>query len=90
MPESDIKSNPNANISNIGNLLLIDKTVNGEELKNKKPIEKILILKQKEYPFSEFDSNEIFNPWDNLKIDIRAKKMASFIYQSLKKEIEFN
>lgn len=90
LPESDIKSNPNANISNIGNLLLIDKTVNGEELKNKKPIEKILILKQKEYPFSEFDSNEIFNPWDNLKIDIRAKKMASFIYQSLKKEIEFN
>lgn len=90
LPESDIKSNPNANISNIGNLLLIDKTVNGEELKNKKPIEKILILKQKEYPFSEFDSNEIFNPWDNLKIDIRAKKIASFIYQSLKKEIEFN
>lgn len=90
LPESELKLNPKANVSSIGNLLLIDKVTNGEKLRNKSPKEKIKILGEQNYPFSLFDDFESSLEWSNKSIEERTKKMASYIYDILRKEIELN
>lgn len=90
LAESEIKVNATAKISSIGNLLLIDRVLNGEKLKNNTPQEKIKILKEQNYPFSEFDGLPNSVEWNNERINDRAKNMAIFIYESLKKEIQIN
>jgi uncharacterized protein with ParB-like and HNH nuclease domain len=68
-------------IGNIGNLLLIDKTTNAEELKNFDFSRKIQILKSKKYPLD----NHLLNAsqWTEDEITERGKSMARKAYYEI-------
>jgi uncharacterized protein with ParB-like and HNH nuclease domain len=65
-------------VGSIGNLILIDKTTNGAELKDFDFITKIQILKNKNYPLDDYLLNA--NQWTESEINERGKSMAYKAY----------
>ena len=65
----------------IGNLILVDKTTNSEELRDFEFTTKIKILKDKNYPFDEHLLQA--NQWTEEKIKERGKSMAYKAYHEI-------
>lgn len=79
IPEDRIDSaDKDEEVGNIGNLILIDKKTNSEDLSNLDFQEKKRILLQKKYPLDELVSDT--EEWDIGKIKQRAKFLASQLY----------
>ena len=86
LPESSIKNGISEEaVGSIGNLLLIDKKTNSEDLKDINPDGKFSILKDIEYPLKESLVNT--TEWNEETIRNRTELMSKLIYNQLRKEI---
>ena len=86
LPESSITVDTDEEIvGGVGNLLLVDKKTNSEDLKNLSPDEKFKLLKEINYPLEEFLVND--NNWDVEAIKNRTELISSHIYDHLHKVI---
>jgi hypothetical protein len=82
LPESASKNSSNdLMIGSIGNLILLDRKTNSEELADKPPREKFDILRSKPhpYPLESFLIHD--NEWNEKAIRERTQKMGAHIYQ---------
>jgi uncharacterized protein with ParB-like and HNH nuclease domain len=82
LPESASKNSSNdLMIGSIGNLILLDRKTNSEELADKPPREKFDILRSKPhpYPLESFLIHD--NEWNEKAIRERTNKMGAHIYQ---------
>lgn len=86
LSQCNLKHQQSNDIGNIGNLVLIDKKINSDELGNKDPIEKIKILKNSNYPLDESLNNSKI--WNSQTIRQRNKVMAEAIYRKILEEIK--
>lgn len=80
IPEAKIKEGiQDIVVGSIGNLILIDAKTNSEELRDKKPEDKLICLDAKKYPFDKvfIDKNTL---WDEQYVEVRAKKLAAYLY----------
>ncbi|OYE06617.1 DUF262 domain-containing protein [Nostoc sp. 'Peltigera membranacea cyanobiont' 232] len=68
-------------VGSIGNLILVDKTTNSEELKNYDFLKKIEILKDKNYPLDEHLLNA--TQWTEEEIKERGKAMSHKAYNEI-------
>ncbi|ALF54992.1 hypothetical protein ACX27_22680 [Nostoc piscinale CENA21] len=68
-------------VGKIGNLILVDKKTNGEELKDFEFIKKIKILRDKNYPIDEHLLNA--TQWTDNEIEARGKSMAYKAYYEI-------
>ncbi|WP_427159567.1 DUF262 domain-containing protein [Aliinostoc sp. HNIBRCY26] len=68
-------------VGNIGNLILVDKITNGEELRDFDFMKKIEILKDKKYPLDEHLLNA--TQWTEQEIKERGKSMAYKAYYDI-------
>ncbi|AKX44452.1 hypothetical protein AKN87_04575 [Thiopseudomonas alkaliphila] len=85
LSESTLKVCGEAKVASIGNLILLDKVTNSEELSNLPPEKKFKILKDKNYPMRQiFLDCEL---WTDEEITRRTRLMAESIYCSLRKLI---
>lgn len=83
IPEAGIKKGVSEEVvGNIGNLLLIESTINSEELGNKNPEDKIKLLNELNYPMKA--ALVYTNVWTEVEIQERAKEMAKLLYDSVK------
>ncbi len=82
IPEDKIEDycDRNEEIGNIGNLILVDKKTNSEDLINLGFYEKKRILLQKNYPLDDFILNT--HEWNIEKIKSRAKYLAKKLYDN--------
>lgn len=85
LSEASLKDDNTAAVSSIGNLVLLDEKTNSEDLADKDPIDKFIILESKKYPMHKafLDSNQ----WESEQINNRTKLMAEYIYSELKSKI---
>ncbi len=80
LPESDESLNLDV-ISNIGNLILVDKKANSEELRDKSYLDKYAYLRSKNYPLREvFLEEAIFDERTILK---RGENIATHMYKNI-------
>lgn len=68
-------------IGSIGNLILVDKITNNEDLKNFDFTKKIEILKEKQYPLDDSLMNA--TQWTEQEIKVRGKSMAHKAYYEI-------
>lgn len=68
-------------VGSIGNLILVDKITNSEELKDFNFIKKIDILREKKYPLDDLLLNA--NQWTENEIQERSKWMAKRAYYEI-------
>ncbi|MCU0527180.1 MAG: DUF262 domain-containing HNH endonuclease family protein [Elainella sp. Prado103] len=68
-------------VGSIGNLILVDRKTNGEELRDLDFTEKIKILKSKNYPVDPYLLNA--TQWSEEEIKIRGKLMAHRAYHEI-------
>lgn len=68
-------------VGSIGNLILVDKITNSEELKNFDFMKKIEILKEKNYPLDEHLLKA--TQWTENEIKDRAKSMSHKAYYEI-------
>ncbi|MDZ8067218.1 MAG: DUF262 domain-containing HNH endonuclease family protein [Nostoc sp. DedQUE08] len=68
-------------VGRIGNLILVDKTTNSEELKNYDFLKKIEILKDKKYPLDNYLLKA--NQWTEEEIKERGKAMSHKAYNEI-------
>lgn len=68
-------------VGNIGNLILVDKITNGEELKDFDFMKKIEILKDKKYPLDDHLLNA--SQWNENEIKERGKAMSHKAYYEI-------
>ncbi|MEH2365036.1 DUF262 domain-containing protein [Nostoc sp.] len=68
-------------VGSIGNLILVDKTTNSEELKNYDFIKKIEILKDKKYPLDDYLLKA--TQWTEEEIKERGKAMSHKAYNEI-------
>lgn len=72
-------------IGSIGNLILVDRKTNSEELRDLNPSSKIRLLKEKGFPLgNSFINSEEF---DEQSVKERSRKIASVVYDKLQKVI---
>lgn len=82
LSEAEIKKGASEDlVGNIGNLILTDGKTNAENLADKSPEEKILILRNLNYPMNS--ALLMSNVWGDVEIKGRAKKMAKVLYESV-------
>lgn len=81
IPEDRINSvDKDEEVGNIGNLILVDKKTNSEDLSNLDFSEKKRILLQKKYPLDDIVSDA--DEWNTEKIKLRAKYLAEQLYDN--------
>ena len=82
LPEDQLKSNyTESDIGSIGNLLLVDKKTNNEELGNLTFQEKILLLREKNYPLDEYLQSQ--DKWEAKQIQERSEFLLKSIYSKI-------
>lgn len=82
LSEAEIKKGVSEDVvGNIGNLILTDGKTNAENLANKKPEEKIKILRGLNYPMDS--ALLVSDAWSAVEIKSRAKEMAKSLYESV-------
>jgi hypothetical protein len=87
LSEAVLKVDGAAEISKIGNLILLDKKTNSENLSNKNVMEKFTILKGINYPTQESDDFLKSDSWGNEEITRRTKILAEHIYSLARSKI---
>ncbi|RBI68673.1 DUF262 domain-containing protein [Vreelandella sulfidaeris] len=85
LSESKLKSDCESAVASIGNLILLDRKTNSEEVADKAPVDKFLILKGKNYPMDQAFIES--SAWGNDQIIARTRKMAESIYNNLRARI---
>lgn len=83
LPEEELKMNyEDEYIGSIGNLILVDKKTNNEELKNLPFLKKLELLQQKQYPLDNYIKQQ--DTWDIQQIKEREEYLIKQIYNYTK------
>lgn len=85
LPEAVLKVSPNASVSSIGNLILLEKRMNSEEMADKNPSDKFKILERVNYPLKQIFLEP--GDWNDQSIKKRTRDVAEHLYDQIKSNI---